>query len=29
MSEMAEAFRYFGKSLQCGKIVISVKDAAG
>jgi NADPH:quinone reductase-like Zn-dependent oxidoreductase len=29
MSETAEAFRYFGKSLQCGKIVIKVKDAAG
>lgn len=28
LSETVEAFRYFGKSLQCGKIVISVKDAA-
>jgi len=29
LSETAEAFRYFSKSLQCGKIVIRVKDAAG
>jgi NADPH:quinone reductase-like Zn-dependent oxidoreductase len=29
LSETADAFRYFGKSLQRGKIVISVKDAAG
>ncbi|NQW19681.1 MAG: NAD(P)-dependent alcohol dehydrogenase [Chloroflexi bacterium] len=29
LSETSEAFRYFGESQQCGKIVINVKDVDG